>query len=129
MAGEFRLRSWLINALRNSFRRYPPFYRVKNITKEEYYVPSKSGKQMRRVRFTCSQCKEKFSNKDIRVDHIEPVVPETGFPTLPDGSDDYNTYIRRMFVSDSGLQVLCTTCHDAKTKDENKTRRDIKKKL
>jgi 5-methylcytosine-specific restriction endonuclease McrA len=127
MAGEFRLRSWLINALRSSFRRYPPFYRTKNAVKEEYYVPSKSGRPMRRVRFTCAQCGGKYANTAVSVDHKVPIVPETGFPTLPDGTDDWNTYIRRLYCTDDGLQVLCKECHNGKTQVENKTRREMKK--
>jgi hypothetical protein len=58
------------------------------------------------------------------VDHIIPVVPETGFPTLPNGKDDWNTYLERYFCGPEGLQVLCDPCHDIKTGKENKNRKE-----
>ena len=54
------------------------------------------------------------------MDHIDPVVnPETGFTTFDD-------YIERMFCGVAGFQVLCKSCHDAKTYLENQLRYDIK---
>lgn len=119
MSDDFRLKNWLVSALRSVFRRYPPYGRTLNKVKEEYFITTKNGKQLRRVKFKCASCGEWFSRKQIQVDHISGVTGEKGFPTLPDGSSDWNTYIANMFVSDDGLQVLCKDkCHKEKTKQE-----------
>ena len=48
------------------------------------------------------------------VDHIIPVIdPKKGF-------ENWDTYITRMFCEKENLQVLCSKCHDKKTKDEKK---------
>jgi hypothetical protein len=62
-----------------------------------------------------------YGNKEISLDHIEPVVdPHLGFV-------DWNNYIERLFCEASGFQVLCKTCHSAKSKRENEIRRLTKK--
>jgi 5-methylcytosine-specific restriction endonuclease McrA len=125
----FFFRAWMIGQLRRIFRRYPPFYQVRNTVKEEYSVLSKTGKPMRRVRFTCALCKEKHSNSNIVVDHINPVIdPKVGFPLLPDGTDDWIRYIARLFCSIENLQVLCRACHDTKSGKEAKVRAKVRKK-
>lgn len=52
----------------------------------------------------------------FQVDHIEPVVPVTGFV-------DWNTHMARQFCALGGLQVLCLLCHKEKTRRENEERR------
>lgn len=70
--------------------------------------------------FQCALCKKEFERSSVNVDHIEPVIdPKTGFK-------DWNTYIYRLFCPVEGLQVLCGSCHDAKTQAENKIRRKKK---
>lgn len=57
--------------------------------------------------------------KNIRIDHIHPVVPVTGW-------DDWNGYIVRMFCEVEGFQILCKPHHKDKTNAENATRRALK---
>ncbi len=52
---------------------------------------------------------------NIYLDHIEPVIPPTGFTTWDDA-------IRRMFPEAEGFQLLCRECHGRKTKDERDER-------
>ena len=48
----------------------------------------------------------------ISLDHkICVISPEKGF-------EDWNTYIERLFCPEENYQVICKTCHDAKTKEE-----------
>ena len=54
-------------------------------------------------------------SNNIYVDHIEPVIPPTGFTTWDDA-------IRRMFPEEDGFQLLCKECHTRKTKDERDER-------
>lgn len=62
----------------------------------------------------CINCNGR--RRKLFADHIEPVVdPKTGFI-------DWNIYIKRLFSG--GLQPLCEECHKAKSKEENRQRRE-----
>jgi len=123
----FHFRSWMIGQLRRISHRYPPHYQVENAAKEVYYIPSKTGKPMKRVNITCAKCGNKFPRKQVVRDHIDPVIdPKVGFPVLPNGEDDWNSYLKRMFTP--GIQMLCKECHAIKTGKENKVRRKNYKK-
>ena len=54
------------------------------------------------------------------VDHIRPVI-DPG-----DGFMGWDEVIERMFCEISGFQILCHSCHAAKTKDERELRRNNK---
>ena len=58
--------------------------------------------------------------RNVAVDHIKPVIcPVSGFTSWDD-------MIERMFVEGSGFQILCKSCHDKKTGDERKIRKESK---
>jgi 5-methylcytosine-specific restriction endonuclease McrA len=121
---QFVLQAMLLSALRRCFRKYPPYTETLKNAKKEYYIKSrKSDKKLRRVHFKCACCGEYFSSKDIRVDHIEPVVD------IKVGFVDFNTYIERLFCDATNLQAICKNDHDIKTKIENKQRRKQKNKV
>ena len=62
--------------------------------------------------YQCALCKDEFTQKDVQVYHIKPVIdPKTGFTT-------WDKYIKRLFCDETNLQVLCITCHKIKTKEE-----------
>jgi len=54
-----------------------------------------------------------------KIDHILPVVPIEGF-------QGFDVFIERLFCEKESFQILCTDCHDIKTKEENKSRREYK---
>lgn len=122
---EFDAKKFIEKELRRAFKRCPQFTESLRRAKEEYFVESKHGKQMRRVRFTCATCGRKFINKsgarEIAVDHRVPVVdPAVGFV-------DFNTYIDRLLCPIDNLQILCNyagvrdgvkSCHKIKTAQE-----------
>lgn len=111
----------MYSALRRAHRNSPEYRDTLKAAKYEYFIDSKKGKKLRRVHFQCAQCKERYSRKQVFVDHISPVIdPNTG-------KVDFNTYISRLFCGKLGLQILHKTCHDVKTKIENALRRKIKK--
>lgn len=60
----------------------------------------------------CDGCKSYYTEKNINRDHIEPVMPVTGWIS-------WENYIERLFVKSSGIQILCIPCHDSKTMVEN----------
>jgi hypothetical protein len=60
----------------------------------------------------CAACKKLIPARLRKLDHISPVVdPAMGF-------QGWDVYINRLLVYPEGWQVLCPTCHDAKTKEE-----------
>lgn len=72
----------------------------------------------------CRSCGQWIHPKLATVDHVDPVVPVTGF-------DSWDGVIHRM--RHNKLTILCESCHKAKTKAENAeraaNRRAQKKKL
>jgi 5-methylcytosine-specific restriction endonuclease McrA len=96
--------------LRNGSRRWPPKYETLNEAKTEKKINPKTKRLAQH--FKCAICKEEFPQKDVQVDHIEPVVDPTK------GFKDWNTFIRRLFCAKKNLQVVCKPCHAIKTKAE-----------
>ena len=97
---------------------------MSNLRRISYRYPSRSAvkkaARVERGKYKCAHCGEIHRNKDVQVDHIEPVVdPHKGF-------ENWDTYIARLFVEPTGLQVLCIDCHSIKTQEENVVRREIK---
>lgn len=65
-----------------------------------------------RGKYKCALCERIVGPNDFNVDHIIPVDDvNTGFTT-------WDSYIDRLLCEPSNLQLLCTTCHDAKTLQE-----------
>ena len=111
---EARWRSFVISALRAATRRYPPKYKTLNKAFVEKRTNKKTGKLA--SHYKCAGCNGEFVAKDVQVDHIVPVVGSEGFTT-------WDNYIERMFCDVDNLQVLCTTCHTSKTKEERESKR------
>jgi hypothetical protein len=101
-----RFRSTLIAVLRRFSRFWEP---SSNVLKN-----ARIGRGI----YQCKACSKIVGPKDIKVDHIEPVIPVTGFTTWDD-------LIVRLFCEESGLQAICKICHDEKTKKENEQRRAL----
>lgn len=101
------LKIWLIPKLRRLSYMWPP--------RNE----AKAKARISRGIYQCNSCKDHFGPKEIVIDHINPVVPLTGF-------EDLGKYVESLFCSVEGLQALCTGCHDKKTETENKLRQEIK---
>lgn len=74
-------------------------------------------------KYRCAHCGEIFKRMHIAVDHIDSVIPLTGFA-------GWDNYIERLFCHENGLQILCDngveSCHKKKTKAENAERRRLK---
>lgn len=101
-------RTFLMSGLRRLSRFWEPAKNV--ITKS----------RIARGMYECSLCKKIVGHKEIKADHINPVVPVDGFT-------DWNDIVSRMFCEESGFQALCKICHDEKTKKENDQRRSWRK--
>jgi hypothetical protein len=109
-----QLQNYIIKALRRADHRYP----YRNIAiRNAYFGTGKNPKTGRMVKlYKCSCCKELFMRNQIQVDHKDPVVPVDGF-------DDWNGLINRLFCQAEERQVLCVSCHQEKSTEENKRRK------
>lgn len=107
--------SYIKSILRKASMRWPPINRVR------------TNARMSRGMYKCAVCntivpatiideKKKKRVKNVVVDHISPIVPISGF-------DSWDNVIRRLFCSESNLQLLCKECHDRKTADERLERK------
>ena len=79
-----------------------------------------------KYKYRCSKCNELFMKKDICLDHIDPVIP---LEWICDDDFDWNIYLDRMYCQAIGFQVLCSSCHDIKTKEENEIRTTNKREF
>lgn len=108
MAKTFVLKNYLVSVLRRASYRYPARSEAMRTARVE------------RGLYKCAMCNNLFNNKDIKLDHIDPVVSPV------DGFIDWNTFISRLFVQPNQYQVLCTTCHQGKTNAEKAIRKKYK---
>lgn len=109
---RYNMRAKITAALRDEWRRSPNRYAV---IKEARVAPNHYG---------CIGCCTIIEHKDgdptpYRIDHIEPVIPLIGFV-------DWNNYIERLNAPPLAMQLLCISCHDVKTAEENELRRALK---
>ena len=94
--------------------------------KSMYYPERNRALQLARIDrgfYRCAFCKQGFSRKQVRVDHINSVV------SVKDGWVDWDHYINRLFVPAEQLQVLCIEHHEHKTQMEQALRVINKKKV
>jgi len=72
----------------------------------------------------CKLCATKVPTYKIIVDHLDPVVPlDIAFEDM-----SVDVVIDRLWCEKNNLQFLCETCHNLKSKGENKLRREFKKR-
>ena len=107
---EARYRSFVTSTLRAGSRKWPPKYETLNAAKTEKKVNKATGRLAQH--YLCAMCEQEYTQKDVQVDHIKPVIdPKKGFVS-------WDTYIDRMFCEGKNLQVLCKVSHAEKTKLE-----------
>lgn len=104
------LRQQILGGLGKAWMYYSPRLEAKKRAKH----PTKKGW------YICELCKGE--REKIEIDHVVPCIrPADGFTTWDD-------YISSRFVeSASQLQSLCHECHQTKSKEENRLRREMKK--
>ena len=112
-----RFNSFIKGSLRTASVRWPPRYETLNGAFVERKVNVKTGKLAKH--FKCAKCGEDFPQKDVEVNHINPVVPVEGF-------DSWDSVIERMFCEKEGLELLCKPCHKETTAEENQLRKKYK---
>lgn len=99
--------SFIRSALRQKSRWWKPITQCKLNAKRPYKGPLKRQK----FEYQCNSCKNWFAEKNINVDHIQPAGSLNCAADLPG-------FVERLFCEIDNLQVLCTNCHDIKTKNE-----------
>jgi len=99
--------SFIRSALRQKSRWWKPI----SICKQNAKRPYKGANKRQRFEYQCNECKNFFPEKKINVDHIRPAGSLNTFEDLPN-------FVRNLFCEVENLQVLCSICHDKKTKDE-----------
>jgi 5-methylcytosine-specific restriction endonuclease McrA len=99
--------SFIRSALRQKSRWWKPITQCKMNSRRAYKGPLKRQK----FEYQCNICKNWFPEKNINVDHIIPAGSLNCANDLP-------AFVERLFVEVEGLQLLCSTCHDKKTKQE-----------
>ena len=111
-----RYRSFIMSALRRA--QWPVKYEAIRSAFVRDGVNPATGRKCKLHK--CSACGELFPAKDMRADHIDPIVPVTGF-------DNWDALIGRLFCEIGGFQAICVECHSIKTKAENAERKKNKK--
>ena len=101
--------SFIRSALRQKSRWWKPITECKLKAKRAYKGPNKRQK----FEYQCASCQNWFAEKNINVDHISPAGSLNCAQDLPG-------FVERLFCEQDNLQVLCTACHDVKTKLDKK---------
>jgi 5-methylcytosine-specific restriction endonuclease McrA len=99
--------SFIRSALRQKSRWWKPITQCKMKARRAYKGPNKRQK----FEYQCNECKQWHPEKNINVDHIIPAG------TLK-CANDLPGFVERLFCEADNLQVLCSACHDVKTKNE-----------
>lgn len=111
---QSRYESFVKSVLRAGSRKWPPKYEVLNEAKRGKRVNEATGRIAEH--YECANCHTLYPAKSVAVDHIDSVVPTSGF-------SGWDVVIARLFCPREGLQVLCKDCHKIKTKQENEERK------
>lgn len=99
--------SFIRSALRQKSRWWKPITQCKHNARKKYQGPNKRQK----FEYLCATCKQYFPEKQVNVDHIIPAGSLNNANDLPG-------FVERLFCEIDNLQVLCTNCHDLKTKND-----------
>lgn len=99
--------SFIRSSLRQRSRFWKPILLAKEKAKRQYEGSNKKQK----YEYQCNACKKWYAAKSVQVDHIIPAGNLQSAKDLPG-------FVERLFCEVDNLQVLCTDCHDAKTKSE-----------
>lgn len=120
--------------LKNAMRRLSYKIRARTEAYATVRIPRPANWPNTRVKWVvpCAACSKLFEMRDTQCDHIEPVIPVTGWPLAPDSklydlepqAKDMNVLVYRTFVQAKKLQILCKPCHKIKSGIENAARRE-----
>ena len=113
-----RFNAFIKSMLRQGSLRWGPRNRAISRAYIDDGINPKTGRRCKLHR--CEECNDTFAKGDMHADHIECVIPITGF-------DSWSKVIERMFCEEEGFRIICHSCHSKKSKEENAERREYKK--
>jgi len=113
---EARFTSFVMSQLRGG--RWPQKYKAIQAAYIDDGINPETGRRCKLHR--CEECNDCFPASKMQADHIEPIIPLTGF-------DSWGAVIERLYCEVDGFQAMCKPCHKIKTKEENRIRRENKK--
>lgn len=99
--------SFIRSTLRQKSRWWKPVSECKQAARRVY----KGTNKRQKYEYQCNHCKKWYAEKNINVDHIIPAGTLTCANDLPG-------FVERLFCEVDNLQILCTHCHDIKTKQD-----------
>ena len=108
-----KLKKFIIPLLRRGSYRWPDRNEALKLARVE------------RGMYKCANCEQIFRNKEVQIDHVEPVVPLA----VSIEGQTWDSYIERMFCQASGYQILCSQCHTMKSSVEVQTRKQNRQLL
>tara|TARA_R110002096_G_scaffold428431_1_gene640106 strand:+ start:31 stop:474 length:444 start_codon:yes stop_codon:yes gene_type:complete len=124
---EAGFRGKIISGLRKASMYWIPKKDALISARKGHLTNPKTGRRC--IAGECALCKGLFLEKELKADHIAPVVPLEGHTGETFLNTNWNEYIKRMFVEQDKYQVLCEECHQGKTNEERLTRKNLKKVL
>jgi 5-methylcytosine-specific restriction endonuclease McrA len=101
--------SFIRSGLRQKSRWWKPITECKLKAKRTY----KGTNKRQKFEYKCATCNNWFPEKQINVDHIIPAGSLNCAQDLPG-------FVERLFCEIDNLQVLCSDCHNEKTKLDKK---------
>lgn len=114
--------------MRQASYKWPPREAAKRKARIRKEVGTfKNGNPKYLYLYKCAGCGGLFTDKEIALDHVLPVVPVEGWRNEVEFMHEY---LERLLVYEEGFQVLCREkCHQQKSDDENNRRRQNKKQF
>lgn len=113
-------RNAIKGALRRAFSRSQLHKKVLDANVVEHSDPKRP-----RVKtwVKCNVCRIPEARSYMAVDHIDPLIPtNTTFEAM-----SLDTVVDRLWCEENNLQILCETCHDAKSALEREERKKNKR--
>jgi hypothetical protein len=112
---EARWVSFVKGVLRAGSNKWPPKWDILRQARTKRGFYECAGYERSRHEVPASVVVKSKRTRNVFVDHIAPVVGGTGFTSWDD-------FIEGLYCEVDNLQVLCKSCHDAKSKTERAQR-------
>ena len=110
---EARYFQFIRSALRMAWNKYPAKYAALQKARKAVDKPLARHK----YELQCACCEQWFPQKDVQVDHKVGAGSLKTYNDLPQ-------FVERLFCGVDNLQILCRSCHMAKTLEERKKEKD-----
>ena len=108
-------------ALRRAFSRSPIVREVLLEHRREIPKYRKDGSLCLKpaVQYKCNICTEWVGSTKVQVDHVSPVIP------VNETFTSWDKFIERLFCTKDNLKPICKFCHDIKSLQERRLRKQF----